>query len=81
MEEKNLTFELDPTNLASMRELMDKYGNSTTMYTGVNTEGEDVMISIAADNIVCSTNQRNGWVRQNVYWRDGTCEELYEGRW
>lgn len=30
MEEKNLTFELDPTNLASMRELMDKYGNSTT---------------------------------------------------
>lgn len=25
--------------------------------------------------------QSNGWTRWNVYWRDGTREELFEGKW
>ena len=25
--------------------------------------------------------QSNGWTRWNVYWRDGTREELFERKW
>lgn len=81
MEKKELTFTFDPTDLGAMRDLMDKYGKSDTMFMGVNTEGEDTTISIATENIVYVTYQHNGWVRKNVYWRDGTREEIFEGRW
>lgn len=81
MEMMNLTFTFDPTDLRSMCELMDKYGESETMFLGVNTNGEDTTISIATKNIVYVTYQHNGWVRKNIYWRDGTREETFDGRW
>ena len=40
--------------------------------------GEDVYISIFYDKIVTATTQANGWIRKNIYWRDGTREEMYE---
>ena len=39
------------------------------------------MISVAKDRIDVVTFQSNGWTRRNVYWRDGTTEELFEGKW
>ena len=71
----------DPTDLDGMLALMDEHGESKTMFPGENENGERTDISIFKDKIVCSTMQQNGWVRQNVYWRDGTREELYDGRW
>ena len=81
MTEKALTFVFDPTDLKAMCKLMDEYGDSDTMFTGTNTELEDTTISIFHDRIVYVTFQSNGWVRKNVYWRDGTREELFDGRW
>ncbi len=73
--------EFDPTNLASMNELMQKYGDSDTMKLGVNEIGEDVSISIYKDKIIVVTYQSNGWVRKNIYYPTGEREELYDGKW
>ena len=69
--------EIDPENLDGLRDLMDKYGDSTQMYFGESSEGEAVTISINPDHIVKETLQNNGWTRVNTYWYDGTQEETY----
>ena len=38
MEKKDLTFTFDPNDFDGMCELMDKYGDSDTMFMGVNTD-------------------------------------------
>ena len=76
----NDTIYLDPTDFGSMLTLMDTYGDSDTLYPGTNEEGETVHISIFHDKIVTVTFQKNRWIRKNIYWRDGTREELFEGR-
>ena len=81
MEKKDLTFTFDPTDLGAMCALMDEYGHSDTMFMGVNTEFEETTISIFPEKIVYVTYQHNGWTRKNIYWRDGTREELFDGRW
>ena len=48
---------------------------------GVNTEFEETTISIFPEKIVYVTYQHNGWKRKNIYWRDGTREEMFDGRW
>ena len=64
------------------RTLMKEFGESETAYSGVNADGEDVLLSIFSDHITVSTNQRNGWVRVNYYDADGYAEgETYKGRW
>lgn len=81
MEKKELTFTFDPADLSGMCALMDEHGNSNTMFVGVNTELEDTTISIFSEKIIYVTYQHNGWVRKNIYWRDGTREEMFDGRW
>ena len=64
------------------RTLMREFGESETAYSGVNADGEDVLLSIFSDHITVSTNQHNGWVRVNYYDADGYAEgETFEGRW
>lgn len=64
------------------RTLMREFGESETAYSGVNADGEDVLLSIFSDRIIVSTNQRNGWVRVNFYDADGYAEgETFKGRW
>ena len=64
------------------RTLMQEFGESETAYTGVNADGEDVLLSIFSDHITVSTNQHNGWVRVNYYDADGYAEgETFKGRW
>lgn len=82
--EKNkqpLTFIFDPSDFKGMLKLMDEKCDSETMFLGENTEMEDTTISIFRDKIVYVTYQNNGWVRRNIYYRDGSSEELYDGRW
>lgn len=81
MEKKKLTFTFDPTDLGAMCALMDEHGDSNTMYMGANTDLEETTISIFREKIVYVTYQHNGWVRKNIYWRDGTREETFDGRW
>ena len=73
--------QFDPTDLDGMLALMDEYGESETLFAGENEDGERTDISIFKEKIMCSTMQQNGWVRRNIYWRDGTREEFYDGRW
>lgn len=64
------------------RTLIREFGKSETAYSGVNADGEDVLLSIFSDHITVFTNQHNGWVRVNYYDADGYAEgETFKGRW
>ena len=65
------------------RKLVELYGDSDTMFSGENEEGEMVTVSIDAERgIVLNTYQQNGWVRVNYYNKDGVAEgESFDGRW
>lgn len=77
----NKTINFDPNDLAGMIRLMDELGDSTAMFPGENENGEAVYISIFPDRIVVKTLQDNHWVRLNGYYRDGTTDETFDGRW
>lgn len=81
MNKKELNFVFDPSDLGAMRKLMKEKGGGDTMFLGVNEEFEETEISIFNDKIVYVTYQRNGWVRKNTYWHDGTREETFNGKW
>lgn len=70
-------------DVAGRRELIKKYGNSNTMFTGENADGEMVTVSIDKDRgIVLKTYQNNGWVRVNYYNKEGIAEgEGFDGKW
>lgn len=64
------------------RKLMELYGDSEFPFSGVNENGEEVLVSISKSGIVVRTNQENGWVRVNYYDEDGEFSgESYDGRW
>lgn len=63
------------------RKFMDRHEEFQSALFGNNESEELVMVSINKDCIVTSTFQKNRWVRKNIYWRDGTIEETFEGRW
>lgn len=51
---------------------------------GTNSEGEVVITEKNGEDengfptYKVSTSQANGWLRVNVYWKDGTVEEYFE---
>ena len=65
------------------QELIGKYGNSNTMFTGENSDGETVTVSIDKERgIILKTYQNNGWLRVNYYNKEGYVEgECFDGRW
>ena len=71
----------DPTDLHGMRAIMDEHGNSNTMYPGTNDNGETTYISVYPERIVIRTEQDNGWNRINTYYRDGSRDETFDGKW
>lgn len=76
-----MLFQFDPHDLDAMRALMDQYGAQNAVFAGPNEHGEETTMSITRNNIMCETLQHNGWVRRNIYWRDGSSEEAFDGRW
>lgn len=79
--EKAMPFTFDPNDYSGLLKIMDEHGDSETPFFSHNTDMEDLTISVSKERIDVTTYQDNGWVRRNVYWRGGTVEELYEGRW
>ena len=75
------TLNFDPSDWKGMFKLMERADEFTEPAIGKNLHQEKVMISVNHDNITVETFQWNGWVRQTVYWDDGTVEELFNGRW
>lgn len=67
----------DPTDWASNVSLMLKHSEFKQALMGRNTDGETVWIHINKDNITVQTFQDNGFIRENIYYSDGTSEELF----
>lgn len=53
--------------------LMGKDDEGNVTITEINGYDEDGFPTYKV-----STSQANGWLRVNVYWKDGTVEEYYE---
>ena len=71
----------DFNNRKSRIALMREFGDRNSSYSGINADGEAILISIAKDSIIVKTNQSNGWVRVNYYDDWGNPEgESFEGR-
>lgn len=70
---------VDPTNWDSMLALMDRADEFNTMLLGKNSNGEDTITSINENSITIETNQSNGYIRENIYYRCGEVEELFHG--
>ena len=75
---EKLEFDIDFSDLSLLINLMNNSQNYPYMLAGQNEEGENVWISINEDNITLQTFQHNNWVRTNIYYKDGTIEELYD---
>ncbi len=71
----------DFCDLDLMVSLMDDYQKYDSTLFGTNENGEHVNIGIYKDRIAVRTYQKNGWTRLNVYYRDGSSEEVFDGRW
>ena len=57
--------------------LKNKFGYCKWL-SGKNEDDENVIITIDEESAEVQTLQKNGWCRTNVYYPDGTSEELYE---
>ena len=77
---ENMKIRFDPSDVKAMCELMDRYGLQEYLNIGHNVNGEVVHISIFTDVIVVVTFQKNGWTRKNVYYRDGSSDETFDGK-
>lgn len=75
------TIKIDFQDLPAMRKVMDEYHTTETMLFGENTEGEMTTTSIFEDKIVVVTYQNNHWVRKNTLYRDGSMDEMFDGKW
>ena len=73
--------QFDPHDHKAMVAIMDNYAQYRTMGIGKNEDGEMTTSSVYQDKIIIDTYQNNGWVRRNIYHRDGTREELFDGKW
>ena len=71
----------NPYDWDGMIQLMKKHGDSKSSFLGENTDGETIEVGIFKDRISVRTYQNNGWTRLNVYYEDGSREELFEGKW
>ena len=72
----------DFNNIETRILLMKEFGDSKQVFSGINEDGEAILISIAKDSIAVKTNQSNGWVRVNYYDENGNPEgESFEGRY
>lgn len=73
--EKQLEF--DPDDLEQIKQLVNNSNEFETPLIGVNEDGETTMTEITSEFVLVKTFQKNGWLRNNYYYPDGCCEELY----
>lgn len=68
---------IDPYDYDGMIKLMERHEEFKVPWSGKNDDGEHIQISINEDNITVETFQNNGWIRENIYWKNIVSEELY----
>lgn len=64
--------------MADTYETLSAMLGSSDQTFGRNGSDENVIVERYDDHILTTTFQRNGWVRSNHYYEDGTVEELFE---
>ena len=64
--------------MADTYERLDAMLGSAEQTFGKNDNDENVIVNRGSDSIYTETFQKNGWVRTNYFYPDGTVEELYE---
>ena len=72
--EETLLF--DFSNMNVIKDLLENYLGM--YFVGQNMDDELNEIEIKDGRIEVRTHQKNGWIRTNVYWDDGTSEELFD---
>lgn len=72
--------EMDSSNWEGIHKLMEEYGDAETSFSGINKDGEKVLVSVSREQVHVTTFQHNGWIRENTYWSDCTVEEAFLGR-
>ena len=68
---------IDYSNYNQLVDLMNHADDYPYMLMGENQDGEFTTTSITPDRIIVETLQDNGWVRKNIYHRDGMVEETF----
>ena len=70
-----MTYEYIENMMGSLGEIptMSKDDEGNVVITEINGYDKDGFPTYKV-----STSQPNGWLRVNVYWKDGTVEEYYE---
>lgn len=48
------------------------------IFMSINELEEDIVVDVSKKALKISTIQKNGWIRVNIYYKDGTTEEYYE---
>jgi hypothetical protein len=58
-------------------ELLLKYGKCEGL-GGIDEDGNFVIVTIDDESACIRTSQKNGWLRNNTYYPDGSSEETYQ---
>lgn len=69
---------IDFTSAKQINDLCKDFEKYKEPLVGHNEDGETVITQIHEDMIVSETFQSNGWTRKNIFYTDGSSEELYE---
>lgn len=64
--------------MTTYEKLVAEFGDNVEDACGHNQNKENIILNINDEYAEVRTLQKNGFHRINVYWKDGTEEELYE---
>ena len=80
-QENMKSIEFDSTDRDGLVKLMNNHELHGHIILCINQNGESMHLSIQEDRIDAHVFQNNHRIRHMVYHRDGTVEEMYEGKW
>lgn len=64
----------------NLKDLIDKFKKDELdrdIYVGTDGDKNIILVKVA-EELTITTCQSNGWLRKNIYYKDGTVEEMYD---
>lgn len=80
-QESRKDIQFDSSDRDGLIKLMDNHELYGHIILCTNQNGEGMHLSIQENRIDAHVFQHNHRIRHMVYHRDGTVEEMYEGKW
>lgn len=80
-QEARKDIQFDSSDHDGMVKLMNNHELYGHIILCTNQNGEGMLLLIQENRIDAHVFQHNHWIRHMVYHRDGTVEEMYEGKW